>query len=1129
MMASPRPSDPIPPISDDATKPVAPAASGSAGSMTTLGTSNFIVGFDWVLSLGVLALAFLIVSFSVRNADFWQHLAGGRLLLDGGYSFGKDPFNQVSPDRNWVNHAWLFDLVSYAIFKSIGGPGLVVVKGLLVMAMAGVLLLARRPNQPIWGGVICVTLALLAAAPRLMLQPALMGYFCLALLLFLLIRAPQFLRGPKLAMAVAAVFWLWANTDQWFFVGPLLLLLYTVGLIIRPDESNYPGRVKDLWISLAVGVIVCTINPHHIRVWSLPPELVDGTLAELFAGDGEYGPMFRTAFSKGALDFSGERDNPVNTYSMVVLLFMALVGFLGSLSSFSVPLFVVWAGFVGLSVYHLRATPLLVFVAAPIAATQITDLVKRLLSRPMADGSIRLLATGRLMSRVIMGITGVILLAASYPGWLHPFSLQRRWKWDLEPSQSMVLASENLQKLRTEGKLPADAKLLNLQPDFACYLAWYAPAEKPFFDYRIGLHAAEAADYAAIRKHLAPRDPKEKSSFDLIEFLNRYGITHAVTAHGNRGWNQTILSGLWQDADPFKTPEFVIWNVHGRAVTLGRTRQSIIPPDQLEALRFDPVKAAFTQLPTPAKPSLEPPLVDRELADRFVASTPVTPAEAEECFVLMRYRMALQNQFIARHSVAVMAQRFMLSKLGELVGNQHPYLRMLDSIVSNYPPNVPANVTATGILAVRAARRAIVASPNHPDGYAFLSMAYPEGNVTSSTELAQLVANSNLARALRRVPVDLTQRRSTMPLDELAVNLRQYHLNTRPQRLDMAYFAQQLAVASMKQELQEAENSAVFQGVEGQQVIDERHRQLDKLEKELSQLEKAMQTQMEKFTTESMRYNEPIEKASIARREGLANEALQELNKANERFQKKLNDLAANPGAAKPTEAEYGAHLAIVGDLVELKLYAGQTEEALAILGTLEGEQSNLSSLSGPVMEAYFKGRMAAARLLNPQNPQPQPYDQDPASRIRVLQLVAGLVAGDYERVVQSQEEETRKARSNLAKFVDSVYPNGLPKDLQSPAMIPPDLLVRLATNTNPVVSLIGWQSREMHTRMLNNYRYLVDAQADQHLQLGLTRLEMGDIKGARSQFKEVLKGPALPGRSPARNLSTEMLKLLGE
>ena len=108
MMASHRPADapaPLPP------EPAAESPAPASSAKTTLPASPFLAGFDWVLAVCVLTLAFLIASFSVRNSDFWMHLASGRLLATGQYEFGKDPFSFESAGRTWVNHAWLFDFV----------------------------------------------------------------------------------------------------------------------------------------------------------------------------------------------------------------------------------------------------------------------------------------------------------------------------------------------------------------------------------------------------------------------------------------------------------------------------------------------------------------------------------------------------------------------------------------------------------------------------------------------------------------------------------------------------------------------------------------------------------------------------------------------------------------------------------------------------------------------------------------------------------------------------------------------------------------------------------------------------------------------------------------------------------
>ena len=68
----------------------------------------------------VLSFAFLVSSFVARNADVWLHLATGRLVAQGAYSFGNDPFSYTTNGVYWANTSWLYDLGLYQLFNAAG-------------------------------------------------------------------------------------------------------------------------------------------------------------------------------------------------------------------------------------------------------------------------------------------------------------------------------------------------------------------------------------------------------------------------------------------------------------------------------------------------------------------------------------------------------------------------------------------------------------------------------------------------------------------------------------------------------------------------------------------------------------------------------------------------------------------------------------------------------------------------------------------------------------------------------------------------------------------------------------------------------------------------------------------------
>src|SRR5262249_30101822 len=70
----------------------------------------------------VLLLAFFLASFAATNSDLWMHLAAGRLITQGQYPFGSDPFAYTTNGVRWVNNAWLTDLGLYGLAQALGGP-----------------------------------------------------------------------------------------------------------------------------------------------------------------------------------------------------------------------------------------------------------------------------------------------------------------------------------------------------------------------------------------------------------------------------------------------------------------------------------------------------------------------------------------------------------------------------------------------------------------------------------------------------------------------------------------------------------------------------------------------------------------------------------------------------------------------------------------------------------------------------------------------------------------------------------------------------------------------------------------------------------------------------------------------
>ncbi len=594
MMASDRAEPPAPSPPEVAAEAPLPPPKPPHG---LLPASPFLYAFDWVLAVGVVALGFGIASFAVANSDFWQHLAAGRLLANGQYEFGKDPFSYVGADRIWVNHAWLFDFLTFEIYSEMGGRALVLIKAGLLAALTALLLGVRTSRRGLWMSVLCVALALLSSAPRLLLQPALLSMGWLGVTLFLLVRVPTRSRQWLLPVAIGITFWLWSNCDQWFFLGPVTLALYLIGAIIErrtgpaTDESGRPV-VSTLALALAVGVVACMLNPYHVRVWRLPAELIPGRLAETLGKDPYLASLFAGTLERGGLDFTGSLGgNPVNAYAFALLLALSSFGFVVNRDHFSWGLLLVNGGLLILAVAHYRALPFFAVVAGPTAAINWGAWLDRLRQRPLSSGTLQACAAGRVGARLFLFLAGFAALAACYPGWLHPLSQQRRLDWAVEPNHTLMATAKTLGHWRLDGKLPAEARGLIFNIDLANYCAWFAPGEKTYFDLRIGFHEPEAETYLNLRRQFLPASGQARLEA-ASSFLNEQRITHLVNGTHNPAESLLAFQAVLRDGGMGK-PNWDLWAIHGQYAIFGWRLQETLTGAQFNALQFDPLRLAF--------------------------------------------------------------------------------------------------------------------------------------------------------------------------------------------------------------------------------------------------------------------------------------------------------------------------------------------------------------------------------------------------------------------------------------------------------------------------------------------------------------------------------------------------------
>lgn len=699
------------------------------------------------LTIGMLLLlAFLLASFAIRNSDFYLRLATGRLIAQGEYQFGTDPFCFTTENVYWANPSWLYDLLVYLIHQVAGGVGLVVVKALLMAGLAWLLLGFRRSEQPAFVPIIICALTIVVMSPRFVFQPMVASLFLLGLTLHVLERSKQ---NERRLWILPPLFLLWASIDSWFVLGLLLTGLYLLGTWIEGTEK---ARCRRLGVALLVSVACCSINPHLWRVFTLPPELAylaaqasDATgigLPESLLAPGRTWQVLRdndASFLLTLSPLSAEfRNVPGLGKSLAGMAYFVL--FLLGLASFVPALFfgvqrrrgwtllAIWLPVAVLSLTLARMIGFFAVVTGAVVILNLQDYVAAKAGEPVPRRTMLTAAGAGLM------LAGLLVL--SWPGWVNSpwenYSSARRVAWSLEPDESFRLAAERLDRLHLD-KVRGGA---TLSIELSNYLPWFAPGVKSYCDSRFELFPAVIKDFFGIRRALSqdaaeyfsakgvPLDIQFKKWRDLAE---RYQLDFlALTNFTGAQITQQLARRFWLE------PE--LWPYlygDGRTVIFGWDPGEA---KRLASERVDWNSTAFGKVPDSDRPPANgtAPPEEASFMEKYLNGLPAAPLEVSETLLLHS-----AYQFLGQYWMRFYFPTWQVGALASTVGtsatipgivtvqpNMLPFLTLFAS--KFFAPMLRAEdegPPALPVLMVRSSRRGVAAAPRTPACYLNLADA----------------------------------------------------------------------------------------------------------------------------------------------------------------------------------------------------------------------------------------------------------------------------------------------------------------------------------------------------------------------------------------------------------------------
>jgi tetratricopeptide (TPR) repeat protein len=268
--------------------------------------------YDKYVVLGVLVLAFLASANRITNPSIWTQLKLGQLMAERGAPLAVDPLSATRSGTPWVDVHWLYEWGAATVYQvaygfgqttpnPVGGGGaanaafdpvsassawsgeqiaagtLVAMTAFIRCLTAFLILSIRRPGTGLWWTSVCAAAAvgvffaplgvaevggrfawisLGGVAGPALVGPQSLGMLFLALELFLLHQATD-RRRPGVALWLVPIFALWANVDDSFLFGLLVLAAGTL-LGMRSTRGA---------LTLGLSVAACLANPAVFRIF----------------------------------------------------------------------------------------------------------------------------------------------------------------------------------------------------------------------------------------------------------------------------------------------------------------------------------------------------------------------------------------------------------------------------------------------------------------------------------------------------------------------------------------------------------------------------------------------------------------------------------------------------------------------------------------------------------------------------------------------------------------------------------------------------------------------------------------------------------------------------------------------
>jgi len=220
--------------------------------------------------------AYVVLSacYNLAGADHFFHTKVGEYITTHKTIPEQDVFSFTMNGKAWVDHEWLYQVLVYKLHHSLGLEGFFVLR--IIIFSLIFFLLATMVLRANWlFGFPLLVYGLQLSLSRFTMRPDNLSLLFLAVFLL-----PFVFKKKKLLFILPFIQLLWVNIHGFFFLGPLVLLVYLIFSRfnkIKEDQLFY-NRVKKVFI---FSILACFVTPQPIATVSYP----FGVIKDILSGN----------------------------------------------------------------------------------------------------------------------------------------------------------------------------------------------------------------------------------------------------------------------------------------------------------------------------------------------------------------------------------------------------------------------------------------------------------------------------------------------------------------------------------------------------------------------------------------------------------------------------------------------------------------------------------------------------------------------------------------------------------------------------------------------------------------------------------------------------------------------------